>query len=787
METRVSFESFARAVTVAIPLLALLYVLSPYLWPSDHAPTSSFSDIHHQHAPNLVFLAQTLADTGELPRWNPQDFGGIPTIGDPQAGVYNPVYWILLLHPTVHAFGLMIVGYALIGVIGFVLYARRLGCSSAAAAAGATVFTLGGKVLLHLVLPGHTIIAPFFLVPLLLWSIDRATARPGATRIAATAVLAAVVAVSLHPQILLHTALVLTVAGIATARHAPDPPRALGALVVASLLACGLSAVHILPVGALAGEFSRTHPEFYDAQGWNVRNPEAYAHPLELIAGTAQSWEAHFYFGGITLWLVCLGTFGWPRGSARRPLVWLYGTLGLVLLLYGLGPEGGIHPLLADLPWFVRFRIPARALVALSLPVAILAMLGVDALLTAPRQRVRIVGITGAALAGGLLVLGDAPPRCFAMLGTAAVGVILVVYATGTRPAAGPSIAPHAPHPAQLAGIWLLLGALTIDTGAVITPWVATAPETTIGRPPAGVRLPDDIDEGIRVAEIARDTAMPGLPPLAVRRLGLETLAGFNPLVPWRFVLFASYASGYAHEVFNTWDVAVPLFYTRPALYDLLGVTHVLHAPADEGAPWRWQRRDHALPRAFLVPAPIVVPEGVDGADDRFVRRELDALATLEQTDPRRAVLLHGPEAARTLAQLGITPATPLEPFRPVPVVDRSPHRVKLAAHTERPAILVWNTPFFRGWRAWDHGDAVPVLRANVLLQAIALPPGEHDLVLEFSPTSWRIGWWISVAAACVTLAMVLAGFWHRRTARGAGTAPAARSGSHHRRGGGVR
>jgi hypothetical protein len=78
METRVSFESFARAVTVAIPLLALLYVLSPYLWPSDHAPTSYFSDIHHQHAPNLVFLAQTLADTGGssccTPRCTHSDF-----------------------------------------------------------------------------------------------------------------------------------------------------------------------------------------------------------------------------------------------------------------------------------------------------------------------------------------------------------------------------------------------------------------------------------------------------------------------------------------------------------------------------------------------------------------------------------------------------------------------------------------------------------------------------------------------------------------------------------------
>jgi hypothetical protein len=34
------------------------------------------------------------------------------------------------------------------------------------------VFTAGGKLLMHLVLLGHTVYAPVFLVPLLLWALQ---------------------------------------------------------------------------------------------------------------------------------------------------------------------------------------------------------------------------------------------------------------------------------------------------------------------------------------------------------------------------------------------------------------------------------------------------------------------------------------------------------------------------------------------------------------------------------------------------------------------------------------
>jgi hypothetical protein len=333
----------------------------------------------------------------------------------------------------------------------------------------------------------------------------------------------------------------------------------------------------------------------------------------------------------------------------------------------------------------------------------------------------------------------------------AAAGGALVVTGAGVSAAAGISAATVS------AAAAMLVVALAVDTGAVVAPHVATVPQATIGRLARGVVLPDDVRDATRIAELERGVVEPGIPELAVRRHGLETLAGFNPLIPWRFVLYASYAGGFDPFQYH-FDVAVPLLgREQPVLFDLLGVTHVLHPPSGNARAWRWERSAGAFPRAYLVPGPIVVPEG---AGDTLMQRELDALERLVVLDPRTAVLLHGSDAEQALAATGIASETALEPYRAVPLGTRTANRLTLDVHVDRPAILVLNEPFFPGWGAYDDDRPLPVLRANVLFRALALTPGTHHLSLEFAPLAWRVGWWISVAAIAVVFALGLIARW---------------------------
>ena len=731
----------------AIPFAAILLLLAPYLWPFDQGPTSGLSDIHHYHAPMVQLLAAGLRRDGELPRWNTEDFAGMPVVGDPQAGLYNPVYWLLSLWPTVHGFGLLIVGYALAGAAGFLVYARTLGLSPVAASAGALAFVLGGKLLLQLVLPGHTVFAPFFLSPLVFYVAQRIADEPRPARVAGAAVLLGALAVSLHPQMLFYTALVLAIAATAMVRHATRPARALAALALAAALGVALAAVHWLPVLSFAGEFSRGQPDLFDAARWDgdtglgIRWFGDVLSGRDAAPGAEINWESHYYLGGVTLALAAVGLLAWPRGDSHRRLVWLHGALALALLLFGLGTTGGIQPILAGLPGFALFRIPARAFILLGLPVALLVALGVEGLVRAPPRRRRPLACGAWILALVLLVVSGAAPVHFVTLALAALGAALLAGGEGLGRR-------------TFAGALCLLVALAVDTGSVVRPYVQTAPEAEIGRLAPGLVLPRDLADAVRIAELERSAAEPGIPELTVRRLGLETLAGFNPLLPWRFVLYASFA-GDINPFVHLFDIGMPILAAVPGLFDVMGVSHLLHPPGDEASAWRWERRTSAFPRAYLVPGPIVVPEG---QGDELMAAEIDALGRLVDLDAHRQVLLHGQAAEAALAAIGVTAGTPLEPFRPVPLTRRTANRIALAVQVDRPGILVLNEPFFPGWRARDGASEIAVLRANVLFRALALAPGEHRIELEFSPTPWRIGWWVSAAALVVTLVLASAG-----------------------------
>jgi hypothetical protein len=739
-----------RAAIRVIPFAAILAVLAPYVWPPDRAPGSYFSDIHHQHGPNVALLAHGLARDGELPRWNLQDFAGAPTVGDLQVGVYNPVYWLLLLRPTLHSMGLMIVGYTLLGCLGFMLYVRQLGSSALAAAVGAVAFTLGGKLLLHLVLPGHSVKAPFFLVPLLLWTMDRLAQQPSCRGAAAAAGLGALIAVSLHPQVLFYSGWLTVAVGLASITAAPHPRQAFVGLAATALLTLALAAVHILPFFALGDGFSRAFPRLYDVARWDAEHPEARPRLMELVLGTSSSWEAHYYFGGVTLWLV-LVAFLAGSGRHRRRILPLHGVLAVAFLLYGLGPAGGVQPLLSHLPGFGHFRLPARALVVLALPVAVLAAAGVDALReAAPKRRAAAVACAFVIVAPLLLVAGG-DLRHVALLGVAACAGLGLGTPAGRGAVGGSNAAttaaPRAPSSLRegFAGAIVLL-AITLDTAGAVSPWVQTVSEKDTLALAPGVVLPDDSSRIGRVAEVGRDTVNPAIPELAKRERGLETLAGYNSLVPWRFLLFATYASGYSASEHNIGDT-VPIRPERRTLFDLLGTTHYLFGPDARGG-FRWERREGAFPQAYLVPHPIVVPEGTGG---EALAAETRTLARLERLDATQQVLLHGATARAALDTLGIVDTTSLEPYRPVPLTKRSANRIALAFDTERPAILILTEPYFRGWRARDGGTELPVLRANVLFRALALPPGHHEITFEFSPRSWVLGWWISVAALAAT------------------------------------
>lgn len=137
-----------------------------------------------------------------------------------------------------------------------------------------------------------------------------------------------------------------------------------------------------------------------------------------------------------------------------------------------------------------------------------------------------------------------------------------------------------------------------------------------------------------------------------------------------------------------------------------------------------WQNRDW-LPRIQVVTNGIFLPASVD----------LMTQIVSPEFDPRRDVYLDSaptpivdlkPEAAPTTASSR--------------VIRQSPGRITADVASPVPGYAVFAETYYPGWAATLDGRALPILRANGVMQAVAIPAGRHLLEFRFAPGSFRFG-----------------------------------------------
>jgi hypothetical protein len=150
-----------------------------------------------------------------------------------------------------------------------------------------------------------------------------------------------------------------------------------------------------------------------------------------------------------------------------------------------------------------------------------------------------------------------------------------------------------------------------------------------------------------------------------------------------------------------------------------------------DGPDARLYANPHALPRTWVVGAERVVPHE-DAALDAILDPGFDA---------RETAIVGRP--------LDISGEGEAE------IVRYEPDRVELSATTDGRALVVLSDVHMPGWKATVDGREASVERVDYLLRGIPVEAGEHRIVLEYAPASWRIGWILSLVAAFGLLAAV--------------------------------
>lgn len=153
------------------------------------------------------------------------------------------------------------------------------------------------------------------------------------------------------------------------------------------------------------------------------------------------------------------------------------------------------------------------------------------------------------------------------------------------------------------------------------------------------------------------------------------------------------------------------------------------------------------LPRVSIVHQAEAVPD-----QEASLTRVYD-----EDFDPRRTVVLEiDPGLMASIESL--------QPDDEVGFIDGSAqiveygfHDITVTANLSQDGYLVLTDAYDPDWRASIDGQPVPLLRANDVFRAVAVPAGEHTITFHYEPRAVRVGLYVTLAGLALLIGLVIA------------------------------
>lgn len=724
------------------------------------------------------FLRYTRRRLPDPPLWNPFILGGFPFVADAQSAVFSPFSVPSYLLPFWSSLALAAALKLFAAALGTYLLGRALGMRFGGALLGGVVYAFG---LFMVVWLATALAGVWVFIPWLLLFSELVVRRPGPIPVAGLSITVAMQFFAGHPESSFHAllaALAFMVLRLVQRRRAGGGIAVpLVAWCVALIAGTALAAIMLLPFLEALSESRQT--------GQRVLTPESkrflfglfladyWGRPTQVLLDdphTGFSYNHVFYAGALTLMLTPAALIARPR--TERVAVAVFAVFALVMVV-------GIEPVFSFVSGLPVFDLAknGRMIILLLLCLALLAGWAIDDLSGPPLSRRRWLVILGTSIA--LFLLPFAALLVGGRISLDHVGDaagIAWLFESRRDLNLGPS------EQAETIRLAALLAWLVVAGAALVLLVLRSRARLA---PPAFVALAvalvaaDLFSVGMgQNPAIPREHASPPVTP-AMREL-LEQrpnrFAGLVLALPSNVGMdFGLYdARGYDYPVERRVDTfwrrningligdLPPVFANSDArsrhALGLLSVTRIMQAPDEDPVPGarvvysgpdaRLYANEFALPRVFLVGRQRTVSGG-DAA--------LRAVSKLG-FDGRRVAITE-----REVPGLSSVDGGRLRAEGEARLVDYEPERVVASASSTRASLLVLTDIYYPGWKAFLDGRRVPLERVNYLLRGVAVPAGEHRVELRYEPTSFRLGWMISLATALALIGAVLFHF-RRRT-----------------------
>jgi len=707
---------------------------------------------------------------GELPRWVPYVYGGVPYFANPGSAYYPVRFvadWLMPVKnilPAIFVFQFFVAGW------GMYLLARELGCRAWVAFVGGLAFQWTG-LMTSWVFAGHdgrVIVGS--LIPLFFFGLHCGIRTGRLAPFAAAAAALGFALLSFQIQVAWYMLFgglfwaVFSLVHLGTLRDRPRLARVVAMGIGAVAFGFVMSAVNFIPFNRYVAFSPRAGVE-----GRGYEYSVSYSMPASNVVGMAvpeqvgstvgdpNTGESAFpayhgpngfkfhseYVGATVLVLLALGA-----AYARRNRYWLFfAGSGLFFLTMALGGNTPLYRLYwAVLPGLKKFRAPDLGYVMVAFSLGVMAVLALEAL-----ARAREAHADRKAAAEAKPRLDRVPMIGGAVVAMAFVGAVALgshPYSPG-EPSAAPGWMRFAIFAAGVTvALWLWSSRRMGSVAAMaVLALVTTADLWIIGKKffytvpgPAEAFAEDDVAAFLRsrpgpfrVFPVPGESEWPrqiDYPML----FGIDQAGGEHGNQIQRYVEYVGPGPGTTPSYENLGE---PRFLAADNVRYIVISREIADPTFREvyrGQSALVYENTRALGRAFLV------GEAIPARPEQSL-----ALLKSPRWDPTRNAVV---ETARPLALAGpgLRGAARVTAY--------APERVEVATEASGAALLVLADNYYPGWNATVDGRPAEVYRTNHTFRGVVVPGGKHRVVFTFDPAGVKEG--LTIWLACLAL---LAGY----------------------------
>lgn len=137
----------------------------------------------------------------------------------------------------------------------------------------------------------------------------------------------------------------------------------------------------------------------------------------------------------------------------------------------------------------------------------------------------------------------------------------------------------------------------------------------------------------------------------------------------------------------------------------------------------------------------------------KYVQNANEEIDALHSCDPRTTAIIDRRfEQAISVNEGRLAPTDNAS----VTMTAYKPNELKYKASSENGGIVVFSEIWYPGWKAFVDGKATEIARADYVLRSICVPSGDHEIMLEFRPTSLKITNTISFIALALMIISIV-------------------------------